>query len=88
MIVDGCCGCVVCDGVWSCVRRKVNVKNSYVNSAQVCPSWAATGALEQHISADISLAVTQYWFVSGDNAWLASVGMGVCGECLYACVVM
>eukprot|EP01113_Clastostelium_recurvatum_P039091 TRINITY_DN5929_c0_g1_i2.p1 TRINITY_DN5929_c0_g1~~TRINITY_DN5929_c0_g1_i2.p1 ORF type:complete len:711 (+),score=173.12 TRINITY_DN5929_c0_g1_i2:162-2135(+) len=41
---------------------------------EVCPSSAPTGQLEQHISGDIAYAVRLYWFLSGDDAWMKSVG--------------
>lgn len=41
---------------------------------ETCPSWAATGQLEQHISGDIAVAVHQYWMATMDQQWLASVG--------------
>jgi protein-glucosylgalactosylhydroxylysine glucosidase len=40
---------------------------------ETCPLWADTGLREQHISADIALAVWQYWLVTLDVAWLRSV---------------
>jgi len=40
---------------------------------EVCPSWAPTGQLEQHISGDISFAFQQYWDVTKDVSWLKSV---------------
>ena len=41
---------------------------------ETCPSWAPTGALEQHISGDISFAFKQYWDLTRDKDWLASEG--------------
>jgi trehalose/maltose hydrolase-like predicted phosphorylase len=41
---------------------------------EVCPSWAPTGALEQHISGDVSYAVWQYYLMTGDLQWLSAVG--------------
>eukprot|EP00771_Trimastix_marina_P001345 gnl/Trimastix_PCT/2411.p1 GENE.gnl/Trimastix_PCT/2411~~gnl/Trimastix_PCT/2411.p1 ORF type:complete len:755 (+),score=209.85 gnl/Trimastix_PCT/2411:57-2267(+) len=37
---------------------------------EVCPEWADTGRLEQHISMDIAWAVRQYWLMSHDVLWL------------------
>lgn len=44
---------------------------------ETCPEWAATGLREQHISADISLSVWQYYLVTKDAQWLAAVGMPI-----------
>ena len=32
------------------------------------------GEFEQHISGDIALAARQYWYATGDKAWLAAIG--------------
>jgi trehalose/maltose hydrolase-like predicted phosphorylase len=53
--------------------------------AQVCPSWAPTGALEQHISGDISFAAAQYWWMTGDLQWLAKIGIAVRCCCAHRC---
>ncbi len=37
---------------------------------EVCPSTAATGLYEQHISGDISFAFQQYWHLKKDVEWL------------------
>ena len=34
----------------------------------------AGGLYEQHITGDISLAARQYWYASGDKAWLRTIG--------------
>jgi trehalose/maltose hydrolase-like predicted phosphorylase len=39
--------------------------------------WAATGLREQHISADISLSVWQFYMETADVEWLAAVGMPI-----------
>ena len=41
------------------------------------PTWANTGLYEIHVSADIALAVWQYWLATGDRQWLASKGWPV-----------
>lgn len=47
---------------------------SAATGVETCPDWAPTGAREQHISADISLATWQYWLMQRDERWLESVG--------------
>lgn len=47
---------------------------SAFTGVETCPLWAATGLREQHISADVSLAVWQYWSVTKDIEWLRTVG--------------
>lgn len=47
---------------------------SAYTGVEVCPTWAATGAREQHISGDVAFAVMQYWRATGDKAWLAAYG--------------
>ena len=44
---------------------------------ETCPEWAATGLREQHISADISLSVWQYYSVTNDVEWLKTIGMPI-----------
>ena len=41
---------------------------------EVCPSWAATGLREIHISGDIAFAVSQYWKLTNDLVWLRTRG--------------
>jgi len=41
------------------------------------PTWANTGLWEIHVSADISLAMWQYWLATGDMQWLADKGWPV-----------
>ena len=41
------------------------------------PTWANTGLFEIHVSADIALAVWQYWLATGDRQWLATKGWPV-----------
>jgi hypothetical protein len=31
--------------------------------SEVCPSWASTGQLEQHITGDVAFAAQQYWYL-------------------------
>lgn len=41
------------------------------------PTWANTGLFEIHVSADVSLAMWQYWLATGDRTWLATKGWPV-----------
>ncbi len=56
---------------------------SAFSGQETCPTWAATGLREDHISADISFAVWQYWLMQKDQQWLKDVGyeilVGVAG---------
>ncbi len=47
---------------------------SAFTGVETCPLFADTGLREQHISADISLAVWQYYAVTKDTEWLRTVG--------------
>jgi len=47
---------------------------SATSGSETCPRTAPFGAFEQHISADIVLAVKQYIDASGDIGWLNSSG--------------
>ena len=47
---------------------------SALSGGEDTPTWANTGLWEIHVSADISLAVWQYWLATGDLQWLASKG--------------
>eukprot|EP01031_Cornospumella_fuschlensis_P033191 gene33192-40158_t len=47
---------------------------SAFSGVETCPSWAATGQREDHISGDIALAAWQFWLMSGDVDWLRTVG--------------
>ncbi|GMI15432.1 hypothetical protein TrVE_jg5294 [Triparma verrucosa] len=47
---------------------------------EVTPAWAATGAREQHISADIGLAVTQYFYATLDMQFMEDHGMTMLEE--------
>lgn len=38
------------------------------------PVWALTGPMEHHVTADIGIAVWNYWCVSGDKGWLHDEG--------------
>ncbi|RYG62688.1 glycoside hydrolase family 65 protein, partial [archaeon] len=44
------------------------------SGVETCPSWAATGQREDHISGDIAVAAWQYWLMTGDADWLRTVG--------------
>lgn len=48
---------------------------SAFSGLEVCPLFAATGQLEQHISGDIALAVKNYWSMTGNLTWLKEVGL-------------
>ena len=41
---------------------------------EVTPTWAETGHLEQHITADVALAQWQYYLATGDRDWLRTRG--------------
>lgn len=47
---------------------------------EVTPSWAATGAREQHISADIGLAIVQYFYCTGDADFMKEAGLEMLEE--------
>jgi hypothetical protein len=47
---------------------------SAFSGLEVCPLFAETGQLEQHISGDISMAVKNYWYMTGNLTWLEKVG--------------
>lgn len=53
---------------------------SAFSGVETCPSWAATGQREDHISGDIALAVWQYYLVTRDEAWLKTVGYPVLSD--------
>ena len=50
---------------------------SAFTGVETCPEWAATGLREQHISADISLSVWQFYSVTRDAEWLEEIGMPI-----------
>ena len=37
---------------------------SAATGSEVCPSWASTGQLEQHITGDIAVAAQQFWYAT------------------------
>ena len=41
---------------------------------EVTPTWAETGQLEQHITADVALAQWQYYLATGNRDWLRTRG--------------
>lgn len=41
---------------------------------EACPLWALTGALEQHITADVGIACWNYYCVTKDKKWLRESG--------------
>lgn len=59
---------------------------SAFSGVETCPTFAATGLREDHISGDISFAVWQLWLMGGHRNWLKSVGYpiltGVAGTAL------
>ncbi len=67
-------------GVWGvgCGVRAM-WRACYPSSEETCPSWAATGLREIHISGDISFATRQYWYITQDIDWLSSVGSDLVG---------
>jgi trehalose/maltose hydrolase-like predicted phosphorylase len=44
---------------------------------EVTPTWAETGRLEQHVTADVALAQWQYYLAKGDRQWLRTRGWPV-----------
>ena len=44
---------------------------------EVTPTWAETGRLEQHVTADVALAQWQYYLATGDQDWLRARGWPV-----------
>lgn len=50
---------------------------SGATGVEVCPTSAATGQLEQHVSGDIVFAAAQYFLATGDEDWLASDGLAL-----------
>ena len=49
---------------------------SALTGSETCPTWAATGLREIHISGDIAFAVWQFWRATQDNSngWLNNTG--------------
>jgi trehalose/maltose hydrolase-like predicted phosphorylase len=45
---------------------------SALTGSEETPSCCNTGKYEIHVTADISLAMWQYWLATGDRAWLAN----------------
>jgi trehalose/maltose hydrolase-like predicted phosphorylase len=50
---------------------------SALSGGEDTPTWANTGLYEIHVSADISLAMWQYWLATGDLKWLTGKGWPV-----------
>jgi trehalose/maltose hydrolase-like predicted phosphorylase len=50
---------------------------SALTGDEVTPTWAETGRLEQHITADVALAQWQYYLATGDQGWLRARGWPV-----------
>jgi trehalose/maltose hydrolase-like predicted phosphorylase len=50
---------------------------SALTGDEVTPTWAETGRLEQHVTADVALAQWQYYLATGDRQWLRSRGWPV-----------
>jgi trehalose/maltose hydrolase-like predicted phosphorylase len=50
---------------------------SALTGDEVTPTWAETGRLEQHITADVALAQWQYFLATGNRRWLQTRGWPV-----------
>jgi trehalose/maltose hydrolase-like predicted phosphorylase len=50
---------------------------SALTGDEVTPTWAETGRLEQHVTADVALAQWQYYLATGDLPWLRTRGWPV-----------
>jgi trehalose/maltose hydrolase-like predicted phosphorylase len=50
---------------------------SALTGDEVTPTWAETGQLEQHVTADVALAQWQYYQATGDQGWLRARGWPV-----------
>jgi trehalose/maltose hydrolase-like predicted phosphorylase len=50
---------------------------SALTGDEVTPTWAETGRLEQHITADVALAQWQHFLATGDRRWLRTRGWPV-----------
>jgi trehalose/maltose hydrolase-like predicted phosphorylase len=50
---------------------------SALTGDEVTPTWAETGQLEQHVTADVALAQWQYYLATGDQGWLRARGWPV-----------
>ncbi len=50
---------------------------SALTGDEVTPTWAETGRLEQHITADVALGQWQYYLATGDRDWLRTRGWPV-----------
>ena len=50
---------------------------SALTGDEVTPTWAETGRLEQHVTADVALAQWQYYLATGDKQWLRTRGWPV-----------
>ncbi|MDX6323904.1 MAG: hypothetical protein QOK15_258, partial [Nocardioidaceae bacterium] len=50
---------------------------SALTGDEVTPTWAETGRLEQHVTADVALAQWQYYLATGDRQWLRTRGWPV-----------
>jgi hypothetical protein len=50
---------------------------SALDGDEVTPTWAETGRLEQHVTADVALAQWQHYLATGDQAWLRARGWPV-----------
>jgi trehalose/maltose hydrolase-like predicted phosphorylase len=50
---------------------------SALTGDEVTPTWAETGQLEQHVTADVALAQWQYYLATGDQGWLRLLGLAV-----------
>jgi hypothetical protein len=57
---------------------------SAFSGVETCPTFAATGLREDHISGDIAFAIWQYYKMTGDVEWLTTIGypmlVGIAGK--------
>jgi trehalose/maltose hydrolase-like predicted phosphorylase len=53
---------------------------SAATGSEVCPSWASTGQLEQHITGDIAIAAQQFWYATNNRTWLRLAFPGLLKE--------
>jgi hypothetical protein len=57
---------------------------SAFSGVETCPTFAATGLREDHISGDIAFAIWQYYKMTGDVEWLKTIGypmlVGIAGK--------
>ena len=59
---------------WESADTGAETTPDFINGADGKPVAVLCGAQEQHITADVSYAVWQYWQVTGDRAFMFSAG--------------